>query len=430
MMRRRAFLASLLATPAAHALGRVPYGGTLSLELPFALDTLDPHEADDAAGALFSAAIADPLFAWDPSGRAYPALASKLPEPFGPGARVTLREGLVTAHGRSLDARDVIASLARARSRAAGPLFASFGNPERVPGDLLSVFIPGASPDALAFALASPCTAILPRTFTPEEPDATGAFRVTRVKAGLDFTRNDRAARGPSFLERLRVRRAGDLAETLRAFEVGDADVGFLGSGLHRRRADAVDFRATVLGFVILRTGPLAGPWGAPGIAGRLVGAVDPARLAHLGLGEHGAPGAAVQWGGPPSELLVQEGSPYLSEVANVLASVFSAPGHELRPVPLPQAEMRRRTQGGKFAVAVQVLRVLGPTRRHALLSLLGAADPRLAEHPPSFSESQTVDLLTRTLPLAVLGEFRVAGARVAELHGLEDWDLGAVFRA
>jgi hypothetical protein len=73
-------------------------------------------------------------------------------------------------------------------------------------------------------------------------------------------------------------------------------------------------------------------------------------------------------------------------------------------------------------------VRRIGPTPRHALLSLLAAADPRLADKPPRLSGADPV-AITRTLPLAILGELSISGARVPELHGLEAWDLGAVFR-
>ena len=180
-------------------------------------------------------------------------------------------------------------------------------------------------------------------------------------------------------------RRAADMASTLRAFEVGDADVGFLGAGLHRRRANAVDFRTDDLGFVVLRTGPLAAAWGAPGVAARLVAGLDPGRFAHLGLSPKGG-GAPAPWGGPPAELLVDEQSAYFLEIARALSAGLSQNGHEIRPAPLPRAELRRRRDEGKFALCLDFVRRLGPSPEHALLGLLATADPKVADRPPRFA--------------------------------------------
>jgi peptide/nickel transport system substrate-binding protein len=222
------------------------------------------------------------------------------------------------------------------------------------------------------------------------------------------------------------VRRAGDLASGLRAFEAGDADLGFLGAGLHRRRALAVDFRTEPVGWIVLRTGSLAGNWGAPGVAARLISGVDPGRFSYLGIAPHGG-GTPATWGGPPAELLVDQGAPYLVEIANVVAAALSDKGHEIRPAPLPQRDLRARRVDGKYALAVDFVRRLGPGRELGLLSLLAGADPTLADRPPRFA-SLDVDGVTRTLPLAILGELAMAGGRAPELHGLEQWDLGAVY--
>src|SRR6202012_4949573 len=114
----------------------------------------------------------------------------------------------------------------------------------------------------------------------------------------------------------------------LRAFESGDADVGFLGAGLHRRRPGAIDFHTDPLGDIVLRTGAEAGPGGAPGVATELVDRMDPARFLHLGIqpGQNGG----TRWGGKPCELRVDGASPYLVEVASVVAATLGAPGHEV----------------------------------------------------------------------------------------------------
>jgi hypothetical protein len=154
----------------------------------------------------------------------------------------------------------------------------------------------------------------------------------------------------------------------------------------------------------------------------------DPARFAHLGLVPPGARGGDAAWGGAPSELLVERGSPYLAEIANVVAAILSRTGHEIRPNPLPQVELRARIAEGRYALAIDFVRRLGPSPRHALLSLLAAADPALAERPPSGGPVD-LDVVARTLRLSVLGELAVSGAHAPDVHGLEQWDLGAVYR-
>jgi peptide/nickel transport system substrate-binding protein len=426
---RRALLLALFAAPLSRALGRVPYGGAIRMHLPVSLDRLDPHLADDLAAALFAPAAFDTLYAWDASGRPYPALASALPEATPTGARVTLRPGLVTARGRPLDGADVVWSLERARKLGARPLLSPLGAIRRLRGDPLSMEVAGANPEFLAEALASPLAAIVPKTFSPGSPDGTGAFRAEPSSGGIVLVRNDRAARGPSFLDRVDAKKADDLAAGLRAFESGDSDVAFLGAGLHRRRAGAVDFRTESMGWIVLRTGPEAGEWGAPGIAERLVEGLEPARLSHLGLAPSvTAPSGAAAWGGTSTNLYVDQESSYLVEVARVVAAALSRPEHEIRPYPLPRSDRVRLKDGGHFATMIDFVRRLGPSPRHAALSLLGAANPRLAEKPPR-TVREEIPILARTLSLAVLGELKMVGARAADVHGLEQWDLGSVWR-
>jgi peptide/nickel transport system substrate-binding protein len=337
----------------------------------------------------------------------------------------------VTARGRSLDAVDVVASLERARRLAARPILSAFGAIRRVRADALALEIAGAAPEAVAEALACPATAVVPRAFSPRIPDGTGPFRADHSAAGLVLSRNERAARGPSFLDKLDVRHASDLASGLRAFESGEADMGFLGAGLHRRRADAVDFRTEPFGWVVFRTGPEAGEWGSPGVAARLVEAIDPGRLSQLGLvplvsakrdGDQG-------WGGATTNLYVDEASPYLVEVARAVATALSRPGHELRPTQLSHGELSRLRDGRRFSLMIDFVRRLGPTPHHAALSLLGAATPGLTDKPFTVPRDD-IEIVERTLSLAALGELKVIGARAPDIHGLEQWELGSVFRS
>lgn len=424
-LSRRAFVVAALGAPFARALGRRPPGGTLRLDLPFSVARLDPHSATDPVSALLSTSIADSLFAWDGSGKPYAALAARMPERDSNGARVTLRPGLVTGGGRPLSAPDVVFSLERCRRRAARPLFSGWGEVRAV--DSLTVGIPGGTPEAVADALASPTTAIVPRRFVADAPDGTGALRVVRFARGLALERNPNAARGASFLDRVEVRRAPDLATSLRSFESGDADIGFLGAGLHRPRSGAIDFRTASFGLLVLRTGPEAGPWGAPGVAATLVEQVDPARLAHLGLSSRGKGGAGTGFGGKPADLLVSADSPYLAEVARGVAAAISRPGHEITPRPVPDGDFRNAIRDRHFALALDFVRKIGPEPRHSALSLLSAADPLLGDTPPRVLPGEGA--LIRTLPLAVIGELALVGAHAPGIHGLESLDLGSVYR-
>jgi hypothetical protein len=114
-------------------------------------------------------------------------------------------------------------------------------------------------------------------------------------------------------------------------------------------------------------------------------------------------------------------------EIARVVAAALGGSGHEIRPAPLSERDLRARRDDGKYALAVDFVRRLGPGTDAGLLSLLAGADPTLADRPPRFA-GQSEDSLTRTLPLAVLGELALIGARTPSFTGIEQWDLGAVF--
>ncbi len=425
---RRALLLGVASAGAAHALGRIPYGGRLALTVPWPLGEIDPHAIDDPAAALFGRAIADPLFSLDAQGRPYPALAARLPERTPKGTRVALRPQMSTARGRGLDSRDLVFSLGRSAARGGLSLLSPFGRPTRDPDDALAVLIPGADPDALARALSSPVTALLPRAFRPAAPDGTGAFRATTRRDSLTLERNLHAARGAAFLDRIHVARAADLAGALRAFEAGEADVGWLGRGLHRPRAGAVDFDAGPFGWVVLRTGRDAGSWGAPGVAQGLLDAIPPSRLSYLGLHGLPSPRGSYGWGGAPADLLVRDDAPHLVEIARALAALLSRPGHEVRPAPRAWPALTRLRARRRFSLMLDFVRPIGPPGPATLAALLTAADPALARHPPRLTTFGPRSI-ARTLSLGIVGELRIAGAHIPGINGLARWNLGAVWR-
>jgi peptide/nickel transport system substrate-binding protein len=269
----------------------------------------------------------------------------------------------------------------------------------------------------------------VPRGFKPSAPDGTGAFRATVGARSFVLERNLNGARGPAFLARVEVTLVSDLAEALRAFESERADLGWLGAGLHRPRAGAVPFEGPTFGWVILRAGRDAGRWAAPGVQQELLDGVPREPFRHLGLvPPAGAARRGAVWGGGDAELLVVEGAPVLAELARGVAGVFSGQGHQVVVRTLPLAEWRDRRTTGGYALLLDFVRPVGPPGRATLLALLAAANPALAARPPQAPSFEPVDI-ARTLPLGVLGALRLAGARAPDVHALESWQLGNVFR-
>ena len=428
---RRAFVGFSLLSGLGHALGRTPVGGVLRLSLPLGIGELDPHALGDPSAALFAPAVADPLYALDASGKPYPALALGLPEPSPDGARVriALRPGLTTAAGKRLEARDVIFSLERAKKSGGVAVLAELGAAALDPKDRLALFLPGSDATRVAVALASPLTAIVPRGFSPAAPDGTGAFRATFARGELTLARNPNAARGASFLERVEVRAARDLADALRAFESNLVDVGWLGSGLHRPRPGAVSFEGPELGWVVLRTGKDAGAWGGPGIAQQLLDRVPTERLKPLGVAPGTrAAGTGSAWGGGAAELVVGDDSPQLAEIAEALAALLSQPAHSVRAQRIPRAEISKRRADGRFTLMLDFVRSVGPPGRATLLGLLAATNPELVARPPQVTSYAPVDI-ARGYSFGVVGALRVSGARLPDWYALESWQLGSVFR-
>jgi len=422
---RRLFCAGLAASGPAAALGRTPFGGVLRLVVPWGLERIDPHAPDDPIAALFGAAIADPLYAIDPHGRAYSTLAESLPKPVARGFGVRLRPGLVTARGKPLDARDVLSSLSRARRR--GVLV-----PEaRLAGsDRLGLEFTATSSDSLTEALASPLAVILPRNYSPLEPDGTGAFVAELARGRLSLKRNEAGARGPGFLDEIEVSTVDDLAEALRAFEAGSVDLGWLGAGLHQARRNSQAFRGTGYGWAVLRTGKRAGSWGAPGVAQKLLDGVDPERLRHLGLEDLSPIAAsAIAWGGGRTAMLVADDAPQLVLLARSLAALLQRPGHEIAVETLPRNVLAKHRESRDFGLLVDFVRGLGPGRRRIEETFLLAENPELAKRP-SGRFGGDARAVCRTLGLGVIGELWVKGAHDAAFQGLAGWQLGNVFRS
>jgi peptide/nickel transport system substrate-binding protein len=450
LTRRQALLAPVacaLASAAATATtrlaiarGRILLGGQLSMRVPWPVATVDPHRQDDPCALLFGGALFDSLFTLDERGGVVPSLAESLPEACPDGSRVVLREGLHFASGKPVSTRDVVASIARSRAKGArGWLDAAGVVRATKSGPASTLVFTSRFPDRLAHALASPLTAIVPETFTPERPDGTGPFAVQRTdppSGTLVLDRNRFAANGPAFLDRATIAPAADLAASLRAFESGEDDLGWLGLGLHEPRRGAVPFDAGVLGWAILCTGDLARGWGLPGVAQRLADGIDPGRLAHLGVQADWAVDPSEGWGAQAAALLVRDDSPWLLELARAVAAALSRDGHEIATRPVPAAELAAARESRAYALALDLVRPYDPTPLGTSVALAAADDPAravdLARHPPR-GAAPSPRAACRLLRIGVVAPVRFAGGHMPDLplptSPMGGVDLGAISR-
>jgi peptide/nickel transport system substrate-binding protein len=396
---------------------RTAYGGRLVVHVPWPLSSVDPHRIDDAAAAFFGEALFDTLYGPGQTGTIAPILAEDDPRPDGANLRVPLRSGVRFASGIPFDARVASASLARARARDASAWLAEIPAP-RIDGGSL-VF---AMRDAhkLVTALAAPIVAIVPPRFSPERPDGTGPMRAEVQSGAMVLARNTLAAQGPSLLDAIDARHAPDLVTSLRAFEGGADDIGWLGSFLHEPRSGAKSFDGGFVAWAVLRTGRDAGPLDTPGTAQALADGVPHATLAPLVVGPPwgGATSAPVPWTGAPCDLLVRDDSPWLVELARSLGAALSAQGHEVTPRPLAPAEAAARKATRGFALMLDVARPAGPGSLGALAGLATADDPAAAaallRHPPRGEMPPRV--AARTMRLGVVAEIRLQGGRAADV--------------
>jgi peptide/nickel transport system substrate-binding protein len=104
----------------------------------------------------------------------------------------------------------------------------------------------------------------------------------------------------------------------------------------------------------------------------------------------------------------------------------------------VPRAELARRRDRGKAALAIDFVRPIGAGPLNALLSLATSESPsrarELAKLPPKLAANASARSLTSSLHVGVLGELRVSGAAVPDIVlaralGGDGWDLGASFR-
>jgi peptide/nickel transport system substrate-binding protein len=426
----------------AQAMGRRPYRGRVQFGVPWPTTSMDPHSLFDPTAAFFGGAVFDTLFALDAKGNPYPTLASALPSvrvipdssssagsaptraDNATGVLVHLRPGLRTNAGRNLTAKDVVWSFERsARNGGTGWLA---GIRAKVGKDPNVVVFDGADPTRLARKLASPIVAIVPRGFSPRRPNGTGAFEMRGRKGRMFLSRNLHAARGPSFVDGIEVWTTESLQQGLRAFEVGDSDIGWLGSHLHRPRPGAQRFDAGSVGWAVLRTGKESGV--GPGVAQALLDGLDPRGLAHFGLGPLPSQRGRQGWYGKPCDLVVRDDAPYLRQLGQAVADLLSGPEHEVRLVPEPVRTISKRRSNGRFAMMLDIARKLGPGDAATIIALLSAVNPRLARRPPDYRNVDARRVL-RAHSMGVIGELRVAGSYAPNLHDVRGWRLGSIWK-
>ena len=425
LLSRRAFvigssaaLPFALASGAASARGRVPLGGRIAMHVPWPLGGVDPHRLDDAGAAIFGDALFDTLYVRDEAGAIAPSLAEAEPEVDGAALRVVLRAGLRSAHGRAIFPRDVAASIVRARALGAKAWLADVPTPKIDDAGHALVF---AMRDAarLTRALASPLVAVVPLAFHPSRPDGTGPMRADRRTDALVLTRNALAARGASILDEIVVGDAKDLLTSLRSFQSGADDLGWLGSGLYEPRKGSVPFDAGAVAWAILRTGKDAGAeWSAPGVAQSVCDAIPHSALKALVLGAEWTSTGKSAWAGAPVELLVRDDSAWLMELGKTMSGVLTSPSHEVTLKPVPQAELAQRRASRTFALALDVARPLAGGSLGAYAGLATADDPSSAvdavRHAPR--GEMPVRAMTRTMRIGVVGEVRVQGSRMPDI--------------
>lgn len=409
-------LGASLAPRPVGARGRTAIGGRIALRVPWPLASIDPHKLEDGAAAIFADALFDTLYAQGEPGAFSASLAEADPEPEGTSLRVRLRAGLRTAKGRPFEARDAAASIARARGLGARAWLADVPAP-RVDGRSLVFAMRDAG--RLVRALASPLVAMVPSGFSPEAPDGTGPMRLGTRGDATVLSRNPLAARGPSYLEEVVVRSAPDLAASLRAFESGSDDLGWLGSGLHEPRTGSRPFDLGPVAWAVLFTGRDATSWDAPGVAQRICDGIPPARLAHLAVGPAWTPDPAQGWGGAPTFIYVREDAPWLVELAKAIAATISLPSHEVTAKPVPAADLAQRRGSRSYALALDVVRPVAPGALGAMVALATADNAGLAaslvQRPPKLGEAPP-RTMTRTMRCGVVGEIRVQGGRTQDI--------------
>lgn len=404
-----ALLSGFLHSTEGHASGRPSYGGRARLTLPIDTSRIDPHDPDDLPARLVGASLFDGLYGQPiGGGAAYATLASAPPAWRENGLAVELRPGLHSGRGVALDARAIVQSLERTRSRS--PRLKHVQR-IRATGPLELTFTTDLTDQQLTLELAALECAIVPPRFDPAWPDCTGALR--SLGPGIQrLVRNESAPRGGSYLAEVNLT-TGDLRSCLRDFEALTSDVGFLGSGLHHGRKSAHQFALGALGWLVLLPGERLGRFAAPGVLREALGALNHADFSALGV--ELVPGdARAGWTGPPCSILVDGAEPWLVAIATELARAWDSPRARVSSQPVAHSELERARRERNFDCALVYLGATAPDDvQGRLLDWAGLPAPKRPLGTVALEDG------VRHLPLALLGQLTVRGFHGERLAGL-----------
>ena len=411
--------------------------GKLKLVLPWPVRASIRTIRSIPTAALFAHAVFDQLYALDAAGEPFPTLAADLPATEGGKRWCGCAKGCSPPRGGS--STHVMSSFrCNALVAASPPLGGEICPPQHRTERSARGGVLDRRRLRIAKTLSSPLFALVPRAFDPSSPDGTGAMTpqisgraccsnaMRTPRAARRFSRRSRSTKRPIFPRRCDRSRATSPTS--------------VGSELGCTRLAPVPLRFDLgsVAWIVLQTGNEAGSWGAPGLAQRLLDGLAPEQLQHFGLGQLPAPSGNAEWGGKPCELLVQEGSAYLDELARTVSSPAFASGSRGERQARAGARAHRRRASGTYSLALGVVRPFAGPGIATLVALAAAVDPssalELMRSPPRLS-TFSPRALTRTLRLGVLGELRVVGAhapdvRLAKSTAGEGWDLGATYRA
>lgn len=399
-----------LALPAsAWARRRLRYGGRAQFSLPLATTSLDPHDPEDLTSALFGSSCFEPLYARSASGKPYPTLAESLPTLEKNRLTIRLRPDLVTARGEAISAERVVASLARSAGRL--PYLKSLGGARTEGAGALS--FPAGDPEALALRLALPGSALVGSKFNPRAVDATGAFRARLDASGIVFERNPNAPRGGALLDRVTLSTA-TLSESLRSFEAGTSDVGWLGAGLHEARRDGAPFRLNALGLVVALAGKRQARFFSEGVLQAALDGAEIPTLPSLGVTRENKPGA--RFIPPRASILCARECPQLVEIARSIAEAWSNGSSTIDLDIVPRDTFDARRAAGDFDLLVTFLQTSELSTSDVHLSLVALAGAPL---PTGNFVAEAPARLARRLRLGVVGQFAPTGFVDPELAGL-----------
>jgi ABC-type transport system substrate-binding protein len=403
-LRRWVAAAAVLVASLAHAETRPHYGNAIEGSLLGAPASLDPVFAQSHAELTIAHLVYDTLYCVEADGLARPHLALARPavDAGGKIARIALRRNVRFHDGSELTARDVAASLDRARKGPGRWALAAVAS-VRADGDLveLALRVPVAD---LATLLALPQTSVTKAGAPPgDHPIGSGPFAVTAFDPAdrrLALAAFDQHFDGRPYLDRVVLRWYDTPDGEARRFESGDVqlserrETAFAGAQ-PVFRADEVEGPPALLLYVALGRGaniavtsdrgfrrvvdlalargslatissgervvptrlPVPVEAGAPGLDA--AGARDDLAGARAALDDAGKRIAALDAAHLPQlqlEILVEATRPDDKELGARVVDALDALGIHARVTAVTARELRDRLGSGRFDLAIDQL--------------------------------------------------------------------------